>query len=362
LRDLDIAIGSLRPGPHNAITDVAGVRVGYSTLIAGDGDDAVRTGVTVITPRPGSARERPLFAAPSTLNGNGEMTGLEWVRESGLLTTTIGITGTHSVGAVQDALVTRDLESAPPGTAWSMPVVGETFDGLLNGPRSQHVRREHVFAALDSATDGPIAEGNVGGGTGMLAHGFKGGTGTSSRVLDPDDGGWTVGVLVQANYGRREDFRVDGVPVGRHPLLAPVPLPALPAPDGSGSIIVIVATDAPLLPDQCRRLATRAGLGIARVGGGTGDGSGDIFLAFATGNDEIPAEVYSKPPTAPHAFALRSVPHQRLDPLFRAVIEATEEAILNAMLAAETMIGHGGSIAHGLDPETLRRILVEAGR
>jgi D-aminopeptidase len=358
LRELGFAIGSLTTGPFNAITDVAGVGVGYATRLSGD--EPKRTGVTVIRPRAENVRTRPLFAASSTLNGNGEMTGLEWVRESGLLTTCIGMTATHSVGVVQDALVVADLAQLPPGVAWSMPVVAETYDGLLNGRTAQHVRRQDVDDAIAGVVFGPIAEGNVGGGTGMTAHGFKAGTGTSSRVLDTDDGGWTVGVLVQANYGARADLRIDGVAVGRHPLLAGVPVPASTAPEGSGSIIVIVATDAPLLPDQCRRLAARAGIGVARSGGGLNDSSGDIFFAFATGNDSVPAEVYTRSPGLPQDFPLRCVPHQRLDPLFRAVVEATEEAIVNALLAAETMTGADDVVAHRLDPQILAEILTEA--
>ena len=300
-RELGIRIGELEPGPLNAITDVAGTRVGHSTLVEGD---AVRTGVTVIVPP-----ETPLFAGCHRLNGNGELTGLEWVRESGLLTTAIGLTNTFSVGVVRDALA-----AATPGE-WTLPVVGETYDGFLNDARGQHVRAEHVERALADAAGGPVAEGNVGGGTGMICHGFKGGIGTASRVVDD---GWTVGVLVQANHGRRARFRVDGVPVGER-IGDRIPLPA--GPEGAGSIIGIVAADAPLLPGQCERLAQRVGLGVARVGGVGEHGSGD--------------------------------PNARMTPLFDAVVEATEEAILNALLAAETMTGRDGRTVHGLDPELL---------
>ena len=272
LRDLGIQIGQLNTGARNAITDVTGVKVGHATVISDEGKIA-RTGVTVIRPRSTYVRTDPLFAGSATLNGNGEMTGLEWIRESGLLTTDIGLTGTHSVGTVRDALVGIDTAHPDFKNIWSLPVVGETSDRAFNSGNAQFVTREHVQGAYDSASE-DVKEGSVGGGTGMQCHGFKGGIGTSSRQLSETDGGWTVGVLVQANHGTREDFRVDGRPVGRHDLLASVPVsgrtqpsPQPYGPPGSGSIIVIVATDAPLLPDHCRRLAIRAGLGIARVGG-----------------------------------------------------------------------------------------------
>lgn len=374
LRDLGIELGTLTPGPLNAITDIDGVRVGHTTVIAGHAtpssrEVAIRSGVTVIRPRAGYAREHPLFAGSATLNGNGEMTGLEWVRESGLLTTDIALTNTHSVGVVRDALVTRDVRDGRPNESWSMPIVGETSDLSLNGGNGQHVTAEHVFQALDSARSGPVAEGSVGGGTGMVCHGFKGGIGTASRRLPADAGGWTVGVLVQANHGSRRDFRVDGVPVGRSDRFDDVPLPGLPEPrdseagyrpEGAGSIIVVVGTDAPLLPDQCQRLARRASLGIARVGGGLNDSSGDIFIAFATGNNTIPAEYYA--PDNPATFGVRSVSHQQIDGLLRATVEACEESIVNAMLAANTMVGHRGFTAHGLDPERLRQAMADRGR
>jgi D-aminopeptidase len=326
-RELGIVLGDLEPGPANAITDVVGVRVGHTTLIEGD---AVRTGVTVIVPP-----DEPLFAGSHRLNGNGELTGLEWVRESGQLTTPVGITNTFSVGVVRDAIAaarTRDL--------WALPVVGETWDGLLNDIRGMHVTREHVVAALESASDGPVAEGNVGGGTGMVCHGFKGGIGTASRVAD----GHVVGVLVQANHGRRSRLRVDGVAVGK--VLGPerVPTPPSPFAPGSGSIIVVAATDAPLLPHQCDRLAQRAALGIGRTGGAGENSSGDLVLAFATGNRGLASGA---------RVPLEMLSNERIDPLFYAVIDATEEAILNAMLAAETMTGRGGVTVHGLDGELL---------
>jgi D-aminopeptidase len=364
LRDLGVAIGPYEPGRFNAITDVAGVCVGHTTLIRGDGplvlgQGPVRTGVTVILPRDGSVRERPLFAGSYTLNGAGDFAGLEWVRESGLLTTPIAITNTHSLGVVRDALVAHEVRNQPPGGLWfAMPTVAETYDGLLNDIDGQHVTAQHVFDAIAAASDGPVAEGNVGGGTGMLCHGFKGGIGTSSRVLPDDQGGWTVGVLVQANYGRREDLHVAGVPVGQRipaeEVPTPGPLPVQPPP-GTGSIIIVVATDAPLLPDQCRRLAVRAGVGLSRVGGGTGDTSGDIFLAFSTGNTTIPPDQLRG--DTPLTFGVETVSHQRIAPLLQATSDATEEAIVNAMLAAETMVGRDGITAHALDAKRLRAAL-----
>ncbi|MBA3779128.1 MAG: P1 family peptidase, partial [Chloroflexi bacterium] len=267
-RELGITIGDGRPGPHAAITDVPGVRVGHATIIEGEGNlvvgrGPIRTGVTVIEPRAGPIWDEPVFAGCERLNGAGEMTGLEWVRESGLLTSPIAITNTHSVGIVRDALVEMEIQHRPPdGHFWSLPVVGETWDGVLNDVNGLHVRREHLFQALATAAGGPVEEGNVGGGTGMICHGFKGGIGTASRIIAAEDGGYTVGVLVQANHGRRPRLRIDGVPVGSLLPASRIPLPGHPGPQqGSGSIIVVVATDAPLLPHQCRRLAQRAGIG-----------------------------------------------------------------------------------------------------
>jgi D-aminopeptidase len=337
-RELGIAIGSLEPGPLDAITDVEGVRVGHRTLI--DGDD-VRTGVTVVLPP-----EEPLFAAPFRLNGNGEMTGLEWVRESGFLTTPIGLTNTHSVGVVRDALVRVAVarEDAPD---WSLPVVAETWDGFLSDVNGFHVHDEHVFAAVESAAGGAVAEGNVGGGTGMICHGFKGGIGTGSRVTDD---GHTVGVLVQANHGRRSRLTIAGVPVGAVLGADRIPLPG--APEGNGSIIVLVATDAPLLPHQCERLARRAALGIGRTGGVGEDSSGDLLLAFATGNRGLDED-------APAPVSM--LPNARMNDLFVAAVEATEEAILNALLAAETMTGREGRIARALDPDALVEVIKRYG-
>jgi D-aminopeptidase len=328
-RELGITIGDGEPGRLNAITDVAGVRVGHATLI--EGDD-VRTGVTVVVPP-----ETPLFAGCHRLNGNGELTGLEWVRESGLLTTPVGITNTFSVGVVRDAIAACSADE----DAWSLPVVGETYDGFLNDIRAQRITAEHVQSALDAA-DERVTEGNVGGGTGMVCHGFKGGIGTASRLVE----GRTVGVLVQANYGRRERFRVDGVPVGERigDRIAP-PREG----DDSGSIIGIVATDAPLLPHQCDRLAQRVGLGVGRMGGTGAHSSGDLFLAFATGNGGLDAARGEVP--------LRMLSDGDISPFYDAVIEATEEAILNAMLAAETMTGRNGNTVYALNADLLLEAL-----
>ena len=313
-----------------------GTRVGHSTIIRGDD---VRTGVTVVVPG-----ELPLFAAPFRLNGDGEMTGLEWVRESGLLTTPVAITNTNSVGVVRDALVAAALESADDESAWSLPVVAETWDGRLNDINGFHVTAEHAREALHSASDGPVAEGNVGGGTGMVCHGFKGGIGTSSRVVGD---GYTVGVLVQANHGARRRLTIDGVPVGLELGPERVPLPEKPDASRGGSIIVIAATDAPLLPHQCDRLARRAALGIGRTGGAGETSSGDLILAFATGNRDLKSD---------RPISLRMIPEASIDELFYGVIEATEEAIVNALLAAETMTG-GSVTVHRLDPGLLQEVL-----
>jgi D-aminopeptidase len=373
-RDLGIAIGRGTPGPSNAITDVAGVRVGHTTLISGDGPlqvgtGPVRTGVTVIAPHEGDVWAEPLFAGTATLNGNGELTGLEWIRESGLLTGAIGITNTNDVGKVRDALVSSAAASHDPGASyWALPVAGETFDGQLNDIAGGHVRAEHVGAALAAASSGPVAEGNVGGGTGMICHEFKGGIGTASRRVPNGDGGWTVGVLVQANYGRRGLLRIDGVPVGEEIGLDEVPSPwgeraVSPAAErvaGAGSIIGVVATDAPLLPHQCNRLARRIPLGLARVGGLGSTSSGDIFLAFATGNRGMaPTEADA---TGDGSFAARGMVDRGLDPLFEATVEATEEAIVNALVAAETMTGRDGITAYRLPHDRLVEVMRRFGR
>ena len=342
-RELGITIGEAEPGPNNAITDVAGARVGHTTLIEGK---SVRTGVTVLFPHEGDPAADPIFAASHRLNGNGELTGLEWVRESGLLTSPVGLTNTFSVGVVRDALVA----AAPPEPDWHLPVVGETYDGFLNDIRGMHVRPEHVDEAIAAASGGPVAEGSVGGGTGMICHDFKGGIGTASRVV----AGHTVGVLVQANYGRRRRFRVDGLPVGEA-IGDRIPLRDRGADDG-GSIIGIVGTDAPLLPHQCARLAQRAALGVARVGGVGEHSSGDIFLAYATGNRGLAAL------ERPGEVALRMQSYAHANELFDAVIEATEEAILNALLAAETMTGRDGNTVYALDPDVLVETLARLRR
>jgi D-aminopeptidase len=369
-RDLAIAIGRGTPGPNNAITDVEGVLVGHTTLVAGDGplrvgQGPVRTGVTVVVPRGDRSWAEPVFAGCHRLNGNGELTGLEWVRESGTLAGAVAITNTHSVGVVRDALVAASIErESNPDLWWSLPVVGETYDGILNDINGFHVKPEHVHAALAAADAGPVAEGNVGGGTGMICHEFKGGIGTASRVLAPADGGFTVGALVQANHGRREWLRVDGVPVGE--AIGPDVVPSAyrdedeaprTPPPGSGSIIVVVATDAPLLPHQCERIAQRAGLGIARAGATGGHTSGDLFIAFATGNRLGPGG-----PAAPAAVDLRAVSDRIIDPLFMATIEATEEAVINALVAAETMVGRDGNTAHALPHDRLLEALAGHGR
>jgi D-aminopeptidase len=338
LRELGIVLGELDPGPLDAITDVEGVRVGHTTLVE---DAAVRTGVTVVVPP-----DEPLFAGTHRLNGNGELTGLEWVRESGLLTTPVGITNTFSVGVVRDAIVAAQVERGHAG--WHLPVVGETWDGVLNDIEGFHVTREHALEALESASSGRVAEGNAGGGTGMICHGFKGGIGTASRAA----AGHVVGVLVQANHGRRARLQVDGVPVGRELGAERVPLPAAPD-DGVGSIIVVVATDAPLLPHQCDRLAQRAALGIGRTGGAGENSSGDLVLAFATGTHGL---------AGTGRVSLTMLPNDRLDPLFYAAIEATEEAIVNALLAAETMTGRDGVTAHALDASALAGVMRSFGR
>jgi len=361
-RDLGITVGLMRPGPLNAITDVRGVRVGHTTLIEGEpgpvvtGQGPVRTGVTVVVPVSGDPFAAAVYAGAHRLNGNGELTGLEWIREAGLLAGPIGITNTSSVGVVRDAVVAAAVRSAAhPESAWTLPVVGETWDGWLNDIDGQHVRAEHLFAALDAALDGPVTEGNVGGGTGMICHRFKGGIGTASRRLSAEEGGFTVGALVQANYGRRERLMIDGVPVGREIGLDVVASDrdgTSPATEPEvGSIIVILATDAPLLPHQCERLAQRAGLGVARVGGAGEHSSGDLFLAFATGNAGLVAA--DEPDGRPFSHEVRALDDAWISPLFWGAIESTEEAIVNALVAADTMAGANGHVAHRLPHDLL---------
>ena len=345
------------PGPLDAITDVAGLEVGFTTLISGEGklqvgQGPVRTGVTAILPRGlHDTLDHPVFAGGFSLNGNGEMTGMEWVDEGGFLEGPVMLTNTHSVGVTRDAVIKwRIAHGAPDATGywWSLPVVAETYDGYLNDVNGFHVLDENVFHALDSAKPGPVAEGNVGGGTGMICYEFKGGTGTASRKLDLKDGGYTVGVLVQANCGLRKQLTIAGVPVGRE-----ISTPAIWSQE-TGSIIIVIATDAPLLPNQLKRLARRASLGLARTGSVSGNGSGDLFLAFSTANfDAAKAEGVTK---------LEMLPNDRINPVFEAVVQATEEAIINALVAAEPMTGQGGHHVPALPHEELRQVLAKYGR
>jgi L-aminopeptidase/D-esterase-like protein len=353
-RDLGVPFDG-NPGPLNAITDVKGVEVGYTTLTSGDGPlkvgvGPVRTGVTAILPRGKNSRDA-VFAGYFSLNGNGEMTGTHWVEDSGFLDGPIMITNTHSVGVVRDAVIQWKVkrgEGDEEGYWWSLPVVTETWDGYLNDVNGFHVKAEDAIHALDSAASGPIIEGNVGGGTGMICNEFKGGIGTSSRVLGSKEGGYTVGVLVQCNYGEREQLRIAGIPVGRE----------IPGPkvwdDDTGSIIVVVATDAPLLPTQLKRVARRVALGVGRNGSYSGDGSGDLFIAFSTAN-----------PGAIHQKGLRQIsmlPNGELDPIFLATVQATEEAIVNAMIAAEDMKGVNNHFVPALPHDKLREVLKKYNR
>jgi D-aminopeptidase len=351
-RDLGVPFEGT-PGPLNAITDVAGVEVGLVRIIEGEGPlvvgkGPVRTGVTAIIPR-GKRSIDPVMAGWFSLNGNGEMTGTTWVRESGFLEGPVFITNTHSVGTVRDASIAWALKHGRTHQPWSLPVVAETWDGALNDSNGFHVKPEHVFQALDGAKGGPVAEGNVGGGTGMVCYQFKCGTGTASRKVDS---GYTVGVLVQANHGRRGELRIAGVPVGAD---IPVRPPRGGVPDQElGSIIIVVATDAPLLPHQLERIARRASLGLARTGATSGNGSGDIFIAFSTANARAAAN--------PDVAHLEMLSNERISPLFSATVEATEEAIVNALVAAETMRGANGRVVEALPHELLRKVLRKYGR
>ena len=342
-----------QPGPLNAITDVAGVEVGHTTIVRGDGplvvgQGPVRTGVTAVLPR--GKRWAPVFAGWFAGNGFGEMTGAPWVVEGGTLGGPVMITGTYSVGAVRDAVNSWFHESLKQDIPWHQPVVGETSDAFLNDGQGQHVTKTHVFAALDGARGGAVPEGNVGGGTGMVAHGFKGGIGTSSRI----SGAYTVGVLVQANYGTRDSLTIAGVPVGREITGAERRRAPAPPADRDGSIIVVVATDAPLLPHQLERIARRVPMGIARLGGTAANGSGDIFIAFSTANPGAAAETGATPITW--------LPNGDLTPLFDATVEATEEAIVNALVAAQTMTGVNGNTAYGLPIDQMQALLKKYGR
>jgi D-aminopeptidase len=344
LRTLGIRVGRLEPGPLNAITDIAGVEVGYATIIE-DAPAVLRTGVTAIWPGGRDVLSRPVFAGIHSFNGNGEMTGSHWIAEQGMLTTPIGITNTHSVGLVRDAIgayLMRQGGDAP----WLLPVAAETYDGRLSDSERLAINMDHVFSALRTASGGAVAEGNVGGGTGMICHEFKGGTGTASRLVREGGARYTVGALVQANYGQRELLRVDGVPVGEAIGIDQVPSPRRPSSD-TGSIIVVLATDAPLLPIQCQRLARRATTGLAWVGGLGANSSGDIFVAFSTANRIDP-----KAPTT----AVTMVSPDTMTTLFRAAAEATEEAILNALCMAETTVGFRAT-AHALPLDRLQEVM-----
>jgi D-aminopeptidase len=378
-RDLKLPIGGT-PGTLDAITDVAGVEVGNTTLISGAGKlvvgtGPVRTGVTVIHPR-GKANSDPVFAAWFTLNGNGEMTGTTWVQESGLLEGPVAITNTHSVGIARDAIIQWEVAQKNALQPWWLPVVAETYDGGLNDINGFHVKADHVLAALDGASGGVPKEGAVGGGTGMVCHGFKGGIGTASRKLSVEQGGYTVGVLVQCNYGSRRDLRIAGVPVGEEIAdLQGCIANNDPPPSGSprrrcderrgagnadasmdqGSIIVVVATDAPLLPHQLKRLATRVSLGIGRQGGFGGNSSGDIFIAFSTAN---PRAWFNDQPVTD----VKMLPNDRITPLFQATAQATEAAITNALLAAETMTGANDLRIYALPVDRLLAAMRKYGR
>jgi D-aminopeptidase len=353
-RDLGVPFDGA-PGPSNAITDVKGVEVGHTTLISGEGKlvvgkGPVRTGVTAIHPR-GKTSNDAVFAAWFTLNGNGEMTGTTWVDDSGFLNGPVMITNTHSVGVVRDAVIAWKVKHGSPdmeGYWWSLPVVAETWDGYLNDINGFHVKPEDAWHALDSAHSGPVEEGNVGGGTGMICNEFKGGIGTSSRVLDSKAGGYTVGVLVQCNYGSREQLRIAGINVGRE-----IPEHTVWQKD-IGSIIVVVATDAPLIPTQLKRIAKKVSLGLGRDGSYSGDGSGDIFIAFSTAN---PGAVAT---SGVHHISM--LPNDSLDPIFLATVQATEEAVVNAMVAAESMTGINGHTVIALPHGRLREVLQKHDR
>jgi D-aminopeptidase len=336
------------PGRFNAITDIEGVTVGYTTLIEGEGEHAVRTGVTAILPRGPASKDKPVFAGVFSLNGNGEMTGTHWIEEAGLLEGPVMLTNTHSVGVVRDAVIQWRIHQGgadASGYWWSLPVVAETWDGDLNDINGFHVKPEHVFAALDSAHGGAIAEGNVGGGTGMTCHEYKCGTGTSSRVVKIDGHEYRVGVLVQANYGVRTELRIAGVQVGkvlRNDL-------QYPEARDDGSIIIVIATDAPLLPNQLKRIARRATLGLARNGSYSGNGSGDIFIAFSTANEANQVALTS----------LTALGNDQMDDLFLATVRAVEESVINSMIAADPMTGVGGHKAAAIDHQALIKVLKE---
>lgn len=340
------------PGALNAITDVAGVEVGQVTLISGDGplkvgQGPVRTGVTAIHPR-GRAGNDPVFAGSFALNGNGEMTGLAWLQESGFLEGPVLITNTHSVGVVRDAVIDWQNRRGSTAQAWGLPVVAETWDGWLNDINGFHVKPQHVFEALDGARGGPVAEGVVGGGTGMICFEWKCGIGTSSRQVKVGAATYTLGVLVQANFGLRRHLTVAGVPVGRELSEGTF------RDQEAGSIIIVVATDAPLLPHQLDRLARRAALGLARTGSVAMNGSGDIFAAFSTANPGVQS--------ATAAVPVQALPNDLMNPLFSATVQATEEAVVNALVAGETMTGVDGHRVLGIPHDRLREVLRKYGR
>jgi D-aminopeptidase len=360
-RDLGVPFEGT-PGALNSITDIKGIEVGHTTLISGEGKlqvgvGPVRTGVTAILPRGKQSSNDPVFAGWFSLNGNGEMTGTTWVEESGFLEGPIMITNTHSVGVVRDAVIAWRVKHGPPdqsGYWWSLPIVAETYDGYLNDVNGFHVKPNHVFDALDGAKGGVIAEGNVGGGTGMVCYGFKGGIGTASRKLDQNNGGYIIGVLVQANFGRRSQLQIAGVPVGTE-----ITEGKLSSLDGSprddvGSVIIVVATDAPLLSHQLKRLARRAAMGVARTGSTSGNGSGDIFVAFSTANPEAVKSTGT--------VQLTMLPNDRMNSLFEATVQATEEAIVNALVAAETMTGADGHKVIALPHDRLKQVMKKYNR
>ena len=347
LRDLGITVGTLQPGVNNAITDVPGVFVGHTTLMM-DQPYVVRTGVTAIIPRYGEIAHNYAFAGFHRFNGFGEITGIQWIEESGLLTSPIVLTTTAQIGLVRDALPEYGFRHYQHG-AYFLPVVAETYDGWLNDMRARPIEKSHVFQALDDARPGPVAEGGVGGGTGMICHGFKGGIGTSSRVVTIDGQVYTLGALVQANYGERSQLTVAGVPVGREIGDEIIPN-AWREPPPSSSIIIVIGTDAPLLPAQCRRLAQRATSGLARTGGYGHNSSGDLFIAFATGNDIYPASSGIIPLKG-------MLPDHQMDLLLDAAVEAVEESILNALTMAETMEGVMGHKAYAIPLDLLKAVM-----
>ncbi len=356
-RDLGVPFDG-NPGALNAITDVKGVEVGNATLVSGNGklvvgQGPVRTGVTVIFPR-GRTDADPVYAGWFSQNGNGEMTGTTWVEESGFLEGPVAITNTHSVGMVRDSIIAWSVETGRIALQpWSLPVVAETWDGYLNDINGFHVKQSDVFAAINAAKSGSVPEGNVGGGTGMVCYGFKGGDGTASRVLSAEAGGYTVGVLVQCNCGRRPQLTIAGIPVGKLiPAAASKALLEREVTGDVGSIIIVVATDASLLPTQLKRLARRATMGLARTGSSSGNSSGDIFIAFSTANRGADKEPGPNP--------VLTVSNERISPLFQATVEATEEAIVNAMVGAQTMTGVDGHTIEALPHDKLSELMKRA--